>query len=78
MGVQEDEQCPGAESGVGGCVEGLIQQLCSQRPLPDLGVPGVWGTLGSKITQPEHFELCMTMRTGTAGCNYLCLLLDGQ
>lgn len=49
---------------MGGVCGGSDSATCSQRPLPDLGVPGVWGTLGSmfdKITQPEHFELCMTV-----------------
>lgn len=53
MGLQEDEQS-GAES-VGFC-GGSESAARTQRALPDLGVPVVWGTLGSmfdKITQSD-------------------------
>lgn len=47
-----------------GVCGGSDSATCSRRPLRDLGVPEVRGTLGSmfdKITQPEHFELYMTV-----------------
>lgn len=53
MGLQEDEQS-GAESV--GFWRGSESAARTQKALPDLGVPVVWGTLGSmfdKITQSD-------------------------
>lgn len=55
----------------------------TQRPLPDLGVPVVWGTLGSmfgKITQSQHFELCMTIceLAPQAAIIFVCCELDSK